>query len=475
VNVSRHFRILTSAFCLLTSSAIACTIGAFGTGSTSDGRPVLWKNRDVSNANQAMRFLQGSRFRYVTNIYAGDTLNAWAGINEAGFAIMNSNSFNIDDDDGTVMNLALGSCASLDDFARLLDSLNVNGRQTPANYGAFDATGSAAVFEASNDFYVRHNTSEDSLDFLIRANYSMSGNPARQTGRNRYLRAMQLALPVAAAQLVDVRFVVRTLARDLGALNFDPYPLPFDSVLGGLPRGFLPTESSLCRVTTRSVEVMVGPRPGASPATGMMWVMLGPAEVSLPIPLWVQAGPVHEFLGGEGTALLCDEALRLHEYVHSSDEFPAAVNTFRLSDMYSSFVPTESALFVMVDSAEDAWGVAGPSPEQARAVTDRAVSAVLNAYLDFWDRVNRESELRPIAEGCGTWQNVSRDTVLLRLPAGAAAGRVLLYDAAGRRVADMTADAGRLKWAPTGIKSGSYFIVFPTDSGLAPQRFIYCR
>jgi len=462
---------------MLASFADACTIGSFGPGSTVDGRPILWKNRDVTNPNQAMRYLQGSRFAYITNIYAGDTLNAWAGINETGFAIMNSNSFNIDDDDGTVMNLALATCATLDDFSRLLDSLNINGRQTPANYGAFDATGAAAIFEASNVFYVRHNTTEDSFDFLIRANYSMSGNPGRQTGRSRYLRAMELALPTARERRVDTRFVVQTLARDLGAFGFNPYPLPFDSVLGSLPRGFLPTESSLCRVTTRSVEVMVGPRPGRLPATGMMWVMLGPAEVSLPVPLWVRAGPVHSLLAGDGTALLCDEALRLHDYVHSSDDFPNAVNTYRLKDMYDSFAPAESVLFVMVDSAEAAWGRTGPSPEQARQVTDRACSMVLNAYLDFWDRVNRRTETRPMAGGFGTRQNVSRDTVLLQLPEAAAGHRVCLYDAAGRQVAELEPDAGnsQVKWAPAGLKSGSYFIVFPGVSGLAPQRFTYCR
>jgi hypothetical protein len=66
--------------------------------------------------------------------------------------------------------------------------------------------------------------------------------------------------------------------------------------------------------------------------------------------------------------------------------------------------------------------------------------------------------------------------MLLRLPGGTP-GRVFLYDAAGRRVAEMKPDAanGRLKWAPSGIMSGSYFIVFPRSSGLAPQRFTYCR
>ncbi|MEO0077837.1 MAG: hypothetical protein ABIK86_02430, partial [candidate division WOR-3 bacterium] len=286
---------------------------------------------------------------------------------------------------------------------------------------------------------------------------------------------MELALPAARERRIDTRFVVQTLARDLGAFKFNPYPLPFDSVLGELPRGFLPTDSSLCRVTTRSVEIMVGPRAGSLPSTGMMWVMLGPAEVSLPVPLWVQAGPVHELLSGDGTALLCDEALRLHEHVHSSDEFPSAVNTYRLKDMYDNFALTESSLFALVESAEIEWGRTGPSPDQARQVTDQACSMVLNAYLDFWDRVNRRTETRPLAGGYGTRQNVSRDTVLLRLPEAARAGRVCVYDATGRQVADMTAEPGQLKWAITDLKSGSYFIVFPRASGLAPQRFIYCR
>ena len=482
----RSFRFLVSASSLLLcplSFPRACTIGAFGPNSTVDGRTILWKNRDVSDPNQAMRFFRGSRYRYVTNVYAGDTFNAWAGYNEVGFAIMNSNSFNIagrdglDADDGTIMSLALATCASLEEFSLLLDSLNISGRETPANFGVFDSTGATAMFEASNLFYVRHDADEDSLGFQIRANYSMSGNPGRMTGRERYLRAMQLAVPARQQDRIDVRFIIYTLARDVGALNFDPYPLPFDGVIGELPRGYLPTESSLCRVTTRSVEIMVGPRPGWSAASSMMWVMLGPAEVSIPVPVWVQAGPMPELIDGTHQSILCDEALRLHDFIHSAPEFPGAVNTFRLKQLYDNFAATESLLLRCVDSCEAAWGPTGPTSEQARWVTSYAANLVLGAYVDFWDSMNRDGTVVIGDRGAGAWQNVSRDTVLFRLPPGTATGTVGIYDAGGRQVAAMAPQPGQslIRWLPAGLRSGSYFAVFPALSGLRPLRFTFLR
>ncbi|MEO0005587.1 MAG: carcinine hydrolase/isopenicillin-N N-acyltransferase family protein, partial [candidate division WOR-3 bacterium] len=171
---------------------------------TRENRPILWKNRDVSNPNQEMRFFSGERFRFIANVYAGETLDVWAGINEAGFAIMNSNSYNLGGggedrggaDDGTIMRLALGSCASVEDFERLLDSLNLVGRETPANFGVFDNSGKAAIFEASHTFYTRYDADEESLGFLLRANFSMSGGPTRLLGKNRFERALQLCIPV---------------------------------------------------------------------------------------------------------------------------------------------------------------------------------------------------------------------------------------------------------------------------------------
>ncbi len=478
-----HFLLALSLVLCPLSFSYGCTIGVFGPSATTDGRPMLWKNRDVSDENQEVRYFVGPEYRYVTNVYANDTLNAWAGINEAGFAIMNSNSFNIlagggdGADDGNVMTLALGTCATVSEFALLLDSLNVIGRETPANYGVFDSTGAAAVFEASNLFYNRYDCGEDTLGLLIRANYSMSGSPNRETGKNRYERAMQLVVPARHENRIDSKFLIQTVTRDIGRTFLDPYPLPFGGTYDTFPAGYLPVESTLCRRTTRSAEIMVGARPGEPAGRTMMWVLLGSPEVSLPVPVWVQGGPLPEALDGPDRAPLCDEAIRLRNWVRCDPEHPAADNTYRLASLREYQTPVEELLFGLVDSAEIEWPRTGPTPEQAAALTASAAALVLDNYLDFWDSLNREPYVPVPDTAPVTWQNVVRDSIVIGFPASVSAGAARVFDAAGRLVATITVTDGQqtAAWRPAGLRSGNYFVVFPSGSGVRPARFTLIR
>jgi len=375
---------------LLTGSVNACTIGVFGPNSTVDCRPILWKNRDVTNPDQEMGFFQGPRFKFVANVYAGETLDVWAGINEAGFAIMNSNSYNLSGDgdgadDGNIMRLALGRCATVEDFARLMDSLNIIGRETPANYGVFDSTGCAAIFEASNTFYHRFDANLDTFGFLLRANFSVSGGPSRLLGKNRFERAIELCTTHLHQEGFTVEFIIQRLSRDLGQVAFNPYPLPFYGQLPTLPAGYLPIDTTIARATTRSVEIMVGPKPGSSPNTGMMWVLLGSPLATLPIPLWVQGGMVPAELNGEYTAILCDEAKRLFNWLCPAPDFPKAVNSFRLARWLDYIAPVESAIFELVAENERSWGTSGPDDEAAAALTKMICQLVIQTYQDFWE------------------------------------------------------------------------------------------
>ncbi len=444
---------------------------------------MLWKNRDVNDENQEVRYFTGPEYHYVTNVYANDTLNAWAGINEAGFAIMNSNSFNILGrdkgmaDDGNIMSLALGTCATVGEFSVLMDSLNVIGRETPANFGVFDSTGTTSIFEASNLYYHRYDCDADSLGLIIRANYSVSGSPNRETGRDRYERAMQLAVPARHEDRIDSRFIIRTLTRDIGRTFLDPYPLPFADTYDTFPPGYLPVDSTLCRRTTRSAEVIVGTRPGEPAGRTMMWVLLGSPDVSLPVPVWVQGGPLPEALDGTDHAPICDEAIRLRNYVRCDPVHPIADNTYRLADLLERFAPVEERLFGMVDSAEAEWPLTGPTPEQATAVTSDAGTIVLDTYLHFWDHLSREP-YTPIPDTTPTaTQTVSRDSVLVGLPASVRAGTARVFDAAGRQVATFGVQGGQraVVWRPTGLTSGNYFIVFPPGSDARPVRFTLVR
>lgn len=458
---------VTLASLVLVQGASACTIAAFGPLSTADGRPILWKNRDVNNQNQEAHCFTGGRYRFVGNIYAGDEDNCWAGINAAGFGIMNSDSENIggfDSDDGMVMKLALGNCATIDDFAALMDSLNEIGRTRAANFGVFDATGRTVMFEAANTWYRICEEDEDSLGLLVRANYSMCGDTNRQTGKVRYERAMQLILPEFHQNRISVEFVVRTLSRDIGSTEFNPYPLPFRGRYEELPYGFLPCGDCLGRPSTRSVEIMVGPKPGDPPGTGMMWIMLGTPFVAMPVPMWVSGGTLPGALDGEETSEICDRAVDLRNYIFPDPAFPSAVNTFSVNAALGFLAPTEVNIFETVRRAQDRW--AGQTPDSAEAwnVTASACERVIDAYDAFlgqFDWVVAGTEHAP--DGRTT---VVRDQLVARMPRGV--DRVRVHDVQGRLVAGLSLPPGSdlLTWDTSGLAAGSYFLVFPDDTGV---------
>ncbi len=435
-------------FCFLIQffPSFACTIGVFGSGVTVDNRPILWKNRDVNNPDQEVGWFAGSRYRFIANVYAGETMDVWAGINEAGFGIMNSNSYNLSGltsaDDGKIMRLALERCGTVDDFVQLMDSLNIVGRETPSNFGVFDLLGNAAVFEASNTFYKRYDCRDESLGFILRANYSMSGGANRLSGKNRFERAMQLCTVELAQGPISVEFIVRTLCRDLGQVGFDPYPLPFLGQVEPLPFGYLPFDTTISRATTRSVEIMVGPRAGAAPKTGMMWILLGSPLASIPIPLWVVGGEVPEELNGTKTALICEEAKRVLNWLCPLRDYPKAINTFRLSQWLSYIAPIESTIFQLVAEQEKIWGDSGPDSVEARRLTGEICELVVKTYNDFWNRLKTERIALPardyITRNCTFYNQHSF------LPDK---GRV--YDSAGRLVSR--------------VSSGVFFVVEPNN------------
>lgn len=455
---------------LLAGAAGACTVAAFGPGSTRDGRPMLWKNRDVTNPNQEFRFFAGGRFRFVANAYAGETTHVWAGINEAGFAIMNADAdniggFDLPGDDGQLMFNALGGCGSVDDFIALLDSSGEVGREWTANYGVFDSTGRTAMFEVANTWYVGYEAAEDTLGFIVRANFAFAGDTNRRIGLHRFNRAFSLCTTARRGNRIDAEFVITELARDIAQPDLDPYPLPFEGFYEGYPYGCLPTANSLCRNTTRSVEVMVGPRPGEPAGTGMMWALAGGPEVTVPIPLWVAAGRTPGLLDGDSTSALCDSAIALRQANFPYEEWPRLVNTFSYVRVREALAPTESLVFALVQAETANWSPAGPTPEQAGALSDSCCALLLDGYR----RLGEQSG--PPSRPQGIRPTVVENVLLLRFPAGTGRGQV--FDAAGRRVATVNGvPGGELHWDVRELVPGGYVVRFPDRPEAAPVRFV---
>lgn len=153
-------------------SAYPCTSAIISAEASASGRPLLWKHRDTSTTDNKVEYVSGrdGEFSYVALFNAADRKlqEAWMGMNEAGFAVMNTASYNIKNDkvpqkkmdrEGYVMTIALRSCRTVDDFEELLRSLP-RPMGVEANFGVIDAEGHGAYFETNNSSYVKYDLAD---------------------------------------------------------------------------------------------------------------------------------------------------------------------------------------------------------------------------------------------------------------------------------------------------------------------------
>jgi len=188
-----------------------CTSAVVSGRVTPDGRPLLWKHRDASDLNNRIVHFEaeGGKLEFVGLVNGVDTManEVWAGYNTSGFAIMNTASYNLKNDtsslsdrEGVVMKQVLGECRTVEDFARLLDSLP-RPIGVEANFGVVDALGGAAYFEVNSYEVFRYDVKDSPDGYLLRTNYSVSGRPNEGYGYIRYDNAARLFSPPSAVLL----------------------------------------------------------------------------------------------------------------------------------------------------------------------------------------------------------------------------------------------------------------------------------
>jgi len=316
-----------------------CTTGLALGSATQDGRPLLWKNRDVGTATQEFHYYDDGRIPFISITYSGEVDEYYGGVNAAGFAVENSNSYNLDggpyggDDDGRIHLQALATCRNLDDFQALLDSTNVNGRTLNSNYGAIDAFGNAAMFETAGYEYTRCDAAEAPGGFLVRSNYSysgMNGNVRQYSwGPHRHDAAYALFRSAVEQNILNPLYVYQSVIRDLSQDDLDPNPLPFEGYYGNYPYGCLPNDEAVCRSSTRGVLVVQGVAANERPDDAILWAMVGSPLTALAVPLWVRAGSVPVELNGPDGSRINRRAIALQSYVYNGF---GAVNTWRLTN-----------------------------------------------------------------------------------------------------------------------------------------------
>lgn len=289
---------------------------------TPDGRPLLWKHRDASDLNNRIVHFEaeGGKLEFVGLVNGVDTManEVWAGYNTSGFAIMNTASYNLKNDtsslsdrEGVVMKQALGECRTVEDFARLLDSLP-RPIGVEANFGVIDALGGAAYFEVNSYEVFRYDVKDSPDGYLLRTNYSVSGRPNEGYGYIRYDNAARLFSRAASERSITPEWITGICSRSFyhTLLGRD-----FTTDTWVVDQDFIPRRS-----TSASV-VIEGVKSGESPVFTTMWTMLGYPPCSVVLPVWIgcEYGVPTLLQGSEDSVRspLCEWSNRLKNKVFS--------------------------------------------------------------------------------------------------------------------------------------------------------------
>ena len=291
----------------------ACTSAIVSGKLTANGRPLLWKNRDTNDLNNRVERIErhDGLMEFVALFDARDLQDtaAWMGFNEAGFAIMNTASYNLNGNDGVkemdregeLMRYALERCKTVDDFENLLKTLP-KPLGVEANFGVIDALGNGAYFETGNFKYVKFDLKDAPEGILMRTNYSYSGAKDKGMGYVREKNEKALLAPHIEAQDITPAVFTEELSR-----TFYNAQLGKDFTRSGdnwiVDQDFIPR-----RISSASV-VIEGILPGENPLLTTMWIALGYPPCAEVYAVWVGDGGVAPELTGttaDNHSVQCD-------------------------------------------------------------------------------------------------------------------------------------------------------------------------
>lgn len=297
-------------------TARACTSAIVGAGAAG-GHTLLWKHRDSGFKDNFIARVAAtdSTMAFVGLFNGGDTQlrEVWAGFNEAGFAVMNTASYNLAPDtasvadrEGMVMTRALRVCRTVEDFLRVLDAEMANGRTAgvQANFGVTDAAGNGAYVETSDHSYRVYPLADSPQGWMVRSNYSYSGSSEGRLGEVRHDNATTLItrhLSSSPAAYLRPEDFTENFSRSYYHARSNREELtasPLPSTL--TDRGeYISRRSS-------SASVVIDRTPGGHT---VMWVALGFPAGSVTMPVTLDSIPTPLLASpSTGRSPLCDEA-----------------------------------------------------------------------------------------------------------------------------------------------------------------------
>lgn len=281
--------------------ANACTTAVISGKYTKDGRPMIWKLRDTESFENKMMYFTDGKYPYIGMINSNDEKGeqVWGGSNSAGFAIMNSASFNVNmkdttsfkDQEGRFMKLALQECSSLEEFEQLIKE-----RKKPmglaAHFGVLDAYGNVAFYEVNNQTFTKFDANDSAQapnGYILRTNHSFTGKKDIGYGFIRLQTAQDIFYQAEACGDMSARTIVQNFSRCLKhpVLKRD-FRKEFETVPYG--ENFVNSGDLITRHGSSSMIMIEGVKKGEAKDLATIWVQVGFPNTSVALPVWVKGG-----------------------------------------------------------------------------------------------------------------------------------------------------------------------------------------
>jgi hypothetical protein len=348
-------------------SSEECTIGVASGKVTSDGRPLIWKTRDNSSEpDNEVVFNTSFDLKFLEVANAGETY-AWMGVNENGFAILNSLATDLIAGDnglsnGSLMREALGNFSSILEFESFLDETNNSGRKTRGNFAVLDNTGEAVLYEIDGANYWKYSTSDSLLNpegYIVRTNFALNGDGSGG-GYERFYRSSNLIKSFADGDSLNYKSILRNQMRDFSDFDSEEVSVPFeDQWISSRPFGYIYTDVSICRSSSVSATVIQGIKSGESEKLSTMWTILGNPAASIAVPYW-PVGPTPVLANGNSTAPLCDISLEIKSELFDYLENLNYIDSYKLLDgegggIWPKIFAAEDTVFNITEQLLEGW------------------------------------------------------------------------------------------------------------------------
>ncbi len=458
---------------VIAALGFSCTIGVVMHDAASDGKPLVFKTRDISGWNLEFETSTSGTYAYTYNKYTSNG-SCWMGVNEAGLAMTQSAAYNMGTsasgyNNASIMNYALANFTTVDEFEDLLIETDATGRATAANYAVIDAFGNGAIFEVGSWEHQRYDP--DTSGILTRGNFSYIGSSDRR-GLERMNRAKALMQHAKSVDSLTAEFVGMKVIADLERTGNDPYPLPFSGSFPGCPVGYVDTDSSnietINNEQTHVAGVFKGVPPGGDPENCHAFGYFACPAVSVPFVLFPASHqPTSSTSSSTQWALYNACVDRYNDAFNLSDG--TLFDTSYLFDGLGGGIWTFTRdinhwVYDTVRTQLDIWELAPPTPGEREAFQDDVLEQVYAAYIGgFMVGINENRPEQLSLEAHPNPFNSATEIVHT--------GNIRIVDAAGREVAFLP--DGQNIWRPTDLPSGVYMAI--SEKGQSSLKIVYLK